>query len=177
MPMPFVNYANIRNCKFIHIYFIDIYRCCYILLIVPIIPCLWFAGLCRIKKDGMNCAICTWQRVNLVKQHFVWKNCYCIIHTVICTINALLKFVTQWFDQYQSSRAILWFWLYFSHKSLISYWFWFIPQGGLENIELAKTYYSQAVKLNPNNLRALYGLYLVCNHVILKSQSTQLFSI
>lgn len=34
-------------------------------------------------------------------------------------------------------------------------------QGGLENVELAKTYYSQAVKLNPNNLRALYGLYLV----------------
>lgn len=37
----------------------------------------------------------------------------------------------------------------------------FLSQGGLENIELAKTYYSQAVKLNPNNLRALYGLYLV----------------
>lgn len=26
---------------------------------------------------------------------------------------------------------------------------------------MAKTYYSQAIKLNPNNLRALYGLYLV----------------
>lgn len=38
-------------------------------------------------------------------------------------------------------------------------------QGGLENIEIAKTYYSQAVKLNPNNLRALYGLYLVFYHV------------
>ncbi|XP_055324291.1 ER membrane protein complex subunit 2-A-like [Sitodiplosis mosellana] len=37
--------------------------------------------------------------------------------------------------------------------------------GGLENIELAKTYYSQAVKLNPNNLRALYGLYLCCNQI------------
>lgn len=34
-------------------------------------------------------------------------------------------------------------------------------QGGLDNIELAKTYYSQAIKSNPNNLRALYGLFLV----------------
>ena len=34
-------------------------------------------------------------------------------------------------------------------------------QGGIENIELAKTYYSQAIKLNSNNIRALYGLYLV----------------
>lgn len=35
-------------------------------------------------------------------------------------------------------------------------------QGGLENVELARSYYSQAVKLNPNNMRALYGLYWVC---------------
>jgi len=37
--------------------------------------------------------------------------------------------------------------------------------GGLDNIELAKSYYSQAIKLHPNNLRALYGLYLCCNHI------------
>lgn len=34
-------------------------------------------------------------------------------------------------------------------------------QGGLDNIEIAKSYYSQAVKLNNHNLRALYGLFLV----------------
>lgn len=34
-------------------------------------------------------------------------------------------------------------------------------QGGLENIELARSYYCQALKLNPKNIRALYGLYLV----------------
>lgn len=34
-------------------------------------------------------------------------------------------------------------------------------QGGYENFELAKMYYIQALNLNPNNLRALYGLYLV----------------
>lgn len=34
-------------------------------------------------------------------------------------------------------------------------------QGGFENMELARAYYCQALKLNPNNLRALYGLYLV----------------
>ncbi len=34
-------------------------------------------------------------------------------------------------------------------------------QGGFENIELAKAYYSKAVTFNPNNMRALYGLLLV----------------
>ena len=33
--------------------------------------------------------------------------------------------------------------------------------GGMDNIEIAKSYYAQAIKLNANNLRALYGLYLV----------------
>lgn len=37
--------------------------------------------------------------------------------------------------------------------------------GGLENMEIAKTYYSQTVKLNPKNLRGLFGLYLTCNHL------------
>ncbi|KAI8119674.1 hypothetical protein FF38_01963 [Lucilia cuprina] len=37
--------------------------------------------------------------------------------------------------------------------------------GGMENIEVARTYYSQALKLNPNNLRALYGLYLCCSSI------------
>jgi len=37
--------------------------------------------------------------------------------------------------------------------------------GGMENIEIAKTYYAQAVKLNKQNLRALYGLYLCCNYI------------
>lgn len=36
-----------------------------------------------------------------------------------------------------------------------------ILQGGFENMELAKVYYSQAIKLNPNNIRALFGLLLV----------------
>lgn len=33
-------------------------------------------------------------------------------------------------------------------------------QGGFENLELARTYYCQALKLNGNNMRALFGLYL-----------------
>lgn len=37
--------------------------------------------------------------------------------------------------------------------------------GGMENIEIAKTYYIQTLKLNPNNLRALYGLYLCYNFI------------
>ncbi|XP_057337363.1 ER membrane protein complex subunit 2-like [Microplitis mediator] len=38
-------------------------------------------------------------------------------------------------------------------------------QGGFENIEIAKAYFSQAVKLNSNNLRALYGLLLSSNYL------------
>lgn len=38
--------------------------------------------------------------------------------------------------------------------------------GGQDNIEIAKSYYAQAVKLNGKNLRALYGLYLCCCHVV-----------
>lgn len=37
--------------------------------------------------------------------------------------------------------------------------------GGLENMEIARTYYTQTVKLNPENLRGLYGLYLTCTHL------------
>ncbi|XP_058129280.1 ER membrane protein complex subunit 2-like [Anopheles ziemanni] len=37
--------------------------------------------------------------------------------------------------------------------------------GGLDNIEMAKTHYCKAVKLNVNNLRALYGLFLCCGHI------------
>jgi ER membrane protein complex subunit 2 len=37
--------------------------------------------------------------------------------------------------------------------------------GGQDNIETAKSYYAQAVKLNGKNLRALYGLYLCCCHI------------
>lgn len=33
-------------------------------------------------------------------------------------------------------------------------------QGGSDNLELAKTYYSHAIRLNPENMRALYGLLL-----------------
>jgi cytochrome c-type biogenesis protein CcmH/NrfG len=38
-------------------------------------------------------------------------------------------------------------------------------QGGYEHLEMAKTYYSHAVKLNPNNMRALYGLLQVSSDI------------
>lgn len=34
-------------------------------------------------------------------------------------------------------------------------------QGGLENIELAKSYFEQAVRTNPSCSRSLYGIILV----------------
>lgn len=45
-------------------------------------------------------------------------------------------------------------------------------QGGLENTELARSYYCQAIKLNPKNMRALYGLYLSAS-TIATSQKCQ----
>ncbi|XP_014469447.1 PREDICTED: uncharacterized protein LOC106741701 isoform X2 [Dinoponera quadriceps] len=38
-------------------------------------------------------------------------------------------------------------------------------QGGFDNMELAKAYFCQAAKLNPNNIRALYGLLLTTNNI------------
>ncbi|XP_017762568.1 PREDICTED: ER membrane protein complex subunit 2-like isoform X2 [Eufriesea mexicana] len=38
-------------------------------------------------------------------------------------------------------------------------------QGGFENMELAKAYFCQAARLNPNNIRALYGLLLATNNI------------
>ncbi|KAF7991828.1 hypothetical protein HCN44_010629 [Aphidius gifuensis] len=38
-------------------------------------------------------------------------------------------------------------------------------QGGADNMETAKTYFAQAAKLNPNNIRALYGLLLTANNI------------
>lgn len=40
-------------------------------------------------------------------------------------------------------------------------------QGGFDNMELAKSYFAQAAKLNPNNIRALYGLLLVIIYIFL----------
>ncbi|NWR92150.1 EMC2 protein, partial [Furnarius figulus] len=33
-------------------------------------------------------------------------------------------------------------------------------QGGLENLELSRKYFAQALKLNNRNMRALFGLYM-----------------
>ncbi|PVD32057.1 hypothetical protein C0Q70_07484 [Pomacea canaliculata] len=41
--------------------------------------------------------------------------------------------------------------------------------GGTENMELARTYYAQAVKLSPNNVRALYGLFLSSTNLAMSS--------
>ena len=34
-------------------------------------------------------------------------------------------------------------------------------QGGYDNLEIARSHYCLAIKLSPNNIRALYGLFLV----------------
>lgn len=34
-------------------------------------------------------------------------------------------------------------------------------QGGLDNLELARKYFAQALRLNNRNMRALFGLYMV----------------
>lgn len=41
--------------------------------------------------------------------------------------------------------------------------------GGQDNVELARIYYEQASKLNPNCIRSLYGLVLACNQLASKA--------
>ncbi|XP_066156262.1 ER membrane protein complex subunit 2-like [Euwallacea fornicatus] len=43
-------------------------------------------------------------------------------------------------------------------------------QGGVENLEIARSYYSYALKINPKNMRALYGLYLVSSALSVSSK-------
>lgn len=39
-------------------------------------------------------------------------------------------------------------------------------QGGHENMEIARAYFLQALKLNSNNMRALYGVFLVSSFLM-----------
>ncbi|TRY71767.1 hypothetical protein TCAL_08453 [Tigriopus californicus] len=45
--------------------------------------------------------------------------------------------------------------IYFQRYAEIKY-----TQGGMDNIEMAKTYYAKTLSLNPDNIRALYGILL-----------------
>nr|CDS31008.1 erlin 2 [Hymenolepis microstoma] len=38
-------------------------------------------------------------------------------------------------------------------------------EGGIENLELARAYFAHACRLNPTNVRALYGLFLVASNL------------
>ncbi|KAJ1529292.1 hypothetical protein ONE63_006089 [Megalurothrips usitatus] len=44
-------------------------------------------------------------------------------------------------------------------------------QGGLENMEIARAHYALALKLNQNNMRALYGALLTATNVLSMSKS------
>ncbi|KAL0881364.1 hypothetical protein ABMA27_001241 [Loxostege sticticalis] len=44
--------------------------------------------------------------------------------------------------------------------------------GGVENMELAKLYYCKALKLNPENMRALLGLFLTTNNLLTHYKSS-----
>lgn len=46
-------------------------------------------------------------------------------------------------------------------------------QGGAENLELARAHYSYAILLNPNNVRALYGLYLTARSLMSSQKNNQ----
>jgi len=45
--------------------------------------------------------------------------------------------------------------------------------GGFEQLELAKQYYSQAVKLSPSNMRALYGLLITSTQLAANQKCSQ----
>uniref|UniRef100_H3A793 ER membrane protein complex subunit 2 n=1 Tax=Latimeria chalumnae TaxID=7897 RepID=H3A793_LATCH len=45
-------------------------------------------------------------------------------------------------------------------------------QGGLENLELSRKYFAQALKLNNRNMRALFGLYMSASHIAAYSKAS-----
>ncbi|KDR16557.1 ER membrane protein complex subunit 2-like [Zootermopsis nevadensis] len=45
-------------------------------------------------------------------------------------------------------------------------------QGGFENMELARAHYCLALKLSPNNIRALYGLFLSATNIAISTKCT-----
>ncbi|KAK8728979.1 hypothetical protein OTU49_008911 [Cherax quadricarinatus] len=55
--------------------------------------------------------------------------------------------------------------LYYTRYAEIKYTQRRDPKGGLDNMEIARSYFCQAAKLNPGNVRALYGLFLSCTQV------------
>ncbi|XP_018011738.1 ER membrane protein complex subunit 2 [Hyalella azteca] len=57
--------------------------------------------------------------------------------------------------------------IYYTRYAEVKY-----TQGGLENMEIAKTYFGQAVKLNPKNIRALFGLQLSCEQIASSPKTT-----
>ncbi|KAB7498849.1 UNVERIFIED_CONTAM: hypothetical protein RMT77_007327 [Armadillidium vulgare] len=57
--------------------------------------------------------------------------------------------------------------LYYTRYAEIKY-----TQGGAENLELARNYFSMAIKLNPINIRAYYGLIVSCSSSITSSKLT-----
>lgn len=44
-------------------------------------------------------------------------------------------------------------------------------QGGVEAMELARKYFAQAIKLNSNNIRALYGMFMASTHLASSSKT------
>merc|ERR1711944_341654 len=57
--------------------------------------------------------------------------------------------------------------LYYQRYAEIRY-----TQGGVEHLEQAKVYYCHAIRLNSNNMRALYGLLLTSSQLVSSSKST-----
>ncbi|XP_041046407.1 ER membrane protein complex subunit 2 isoform X4 [Carcharodon carcharias] len=56
--------------------------------------------------------------------------------------------------------------LYCQHYAEVKY-----TQGGLESLEISRKYFSQALKLNNRNMRALFGLYMSASHIASSSKA------
>lgn len=46
-------------------------------------------------------------------------------------------------------------------------------QGGADSMEIARSYFSQACRLNPTNMRALFGLFLSANNIAARGNNKQ----
>jgi hypothetical protein len=93
---------------------------------------------------------------------FVVKSCCFTILTTTSIIRGLRTFATPWAGTYV--------------RFLFGNFFSNSLRARLEQLEIAKQFYCQAVKLAPSNMRALYGLLLTTSQLAANPKCPQVSS-
>ncbi|KAL7984121.1 hypothetical protein Chor_002691 [Crotalus horridus] len=70
-------------------------------------------------------------------------------------------------NEHEPNLTVLLISMHISRNKKVKY-----TQGGLENLELSRKYFAQALKLNNRNMRALFGLYMSASHIVSNSKAS-----